>query len=86
MAWRREHPKTTVLNMSRTNRNYTREFYRRPADFVLGWEIGGKTYHCRFDVLDKAELLNLTLGGKPLLLGFDRASSSSCSPLGGGFL
>ena len=35
-AWRDEHPETTVLNMSRTNQNYTRDFYEKPELFLIG--------------------------------------------------
>ena len=35
-AWLREHPKTTVLNLSRHKKhNYTREFYRQPERFLI---------------------------------------------------
>lgn len=75
-AWRAQYPETTALDLSRTSRAYTKEFYRRPDDFVFGWIVKGKPYHCSFATLRKHPVLNLTLGGQVLLLSFDQESTS----------
>ncbi len=76
-AWRREHPDTTVLNMSRTHRAYTKEFYRDPAAFVLGFEDNGDAYHCSFSTLTERSLIGFETSRSLLLLSFDRQSTSS---------
>jgi len=41
--WRtrkRDHPRTTVLNMSRTAQRFRHEVFRRPEQFVLGMTDG----------------------------------------------
>ena len=37
--WRKEHPKTTVLSLRRTSREFITEFQKHPGRFVLG--VGG---------------------------------------------
>lgn len=43
-VWRQENPDTTVMKLSATSKNYTREFYRDPSRFVFGFEVGGDAY------------------------------------------
>lgn len=82
-AWRRDHPDTDVLSMSRTNigdrgRDFTSEWYTNPASpspFVYGWSVGLLRYHCPLEVLAKQQVLNLSLGNTALLLTFDSAST-----------
>lgn len=76
-AWRAEHPETTVLDLSRTSKNYTAEFYKRPERFCLGMVVEGAPYHATFTALRKQSLLNLELEGEPLLLTFDKKSTSA---------
>ncbi len=76
-AWRDKHPETTVLNLSRTNRSFTKEFYRDPASFVYGWSIGFQRYHVSLDALFKQPILNLSLGKTPLLVTFDAESTEA---------
>jgi hypothetical protein len=82
-AWLKEHPDTTVLNMSRTNigdrgRDFTSEWYTNPASpstFVYGWSIGLQRYHVPLEVLIKEPVLNLSQGKTALLLTLDPAST-----------
>jgi hypothetical protein len=76
-AWRREHPETTVLNLPRTSRNYVREFYRRPQEFVFGWIHNGQPYHAGFDVLMKNPLVQTDHDAGLLLLTFDPESTAA---------
>jgi len=76
-AWKKEHPNTTVLAMSRTHRAYGKDFYRDPTRFVLGWVVDGIPYHVSFDVLRRAPLVEFELEGEPLLLTFDPKTTSA---------
>ena len=76
--WRRDYPQTDVLNLSRTHERFTRAFYsdRDPASFVFGWSIDLEPYSCSFETLQEHPILNLKLGGRPLLVTFDPGSLS----------
>jgi hypothetical protein len=76
-AWRREHPKTTVLDLPRTSRNYVKQFYRRPTDFVFGWIDNGRAYTAGFDVLLENPILNLKPEKSPVVLTFDKDSTAA---------
>ena len=76
-AWREAHPKTTVLNLSRTSKNYGKEFYREPQRFVVGFLADGGPQHCTMAVLREQPLLNLKLGRDLLLLTYDPESTSA---------
>lgn len=76
-AWRELHPKTTVLNLSRTHREYRKTFYRRPADFVLGWMANGSAYHCGMDVLLEKKVLSVSSGQTPLVVTFDTEGTAA---------
>ncbi len=76
-AWKKQHPKTSLLNLSRTSRNYTREFYRRPGAFVLGFVLDGKPYHASFAFLKDSPLVNFTIGKQALLLTYEEGSTAA---------
>ena len=76
-AWRREYPETTVLNLSRTHRAYTKEFYRQPESFVYAFEADGRFYHCPFSTMLRQSLLGFEAAGNKLLLSFDSESTSA---------
>ena len=76
-SWKREHPQTTVLNLSRTARNYVKQFYRRPRDFVFAWIENGQAYAAGFDVLTKNPVLNVKLAKSTMVVTFDRDSTAA---------
>jgi hypothetical protein len=76
-AWKREHPQTTVLNISRMSRNYVKEFYRRPQRFVFAWVKGGQPYAAGFDTLLKNPVLNLKLEKSAVVVTFDKDSTAA---------
>lgn len=76
-AWRREHPKTTVLNLPRSSKEYRKTFYRRPARFVVGFLGFRGMQHCSFRTLTKRPLINADASGLPLLITFDPESTSA---------
>ena len=75
-AWKKEHPKTTVLNLRRTGRAYTRAFYQDPHRFVYGFEGAGGVFHCSLGTLKKQPIINASAGGLPRLIAFDPQSTS----------
>ncbi len=75
-AWRREHPKTTVLNLSRTARAYTRQFYKQLETFVVGFQVDEHFFHVPFATLRGKPLLETSLREQPLLISFDAESTS----------
>lgn len=75
--WRREHPRTTVLAMSRSSREFVRAFYRNPEQFVFGFNAGGRQYHGSFSVLQRNPVLNLRLRSEDLLITFDPGSTAA---------
>ncbi len=70
-VWKREHPNTTALNMSRTSKNYSREFYRDPARFVFGFEEGGKPWSLPMERMQKRPVHQFDIGDAALLATFD---------------
>jgi hypothetical protein len=76
-AWRREHPQTTVLNLSRTHRDFVKDFYRRPERFVYGLIDAGRAYDVGFPLLLQRPLLHVDLPESALLVTFDRDSTAA---------
>ena len=76
-TWKTRHPKTTVLKLSRTNRNYTRQFYKDPDRFVIGFIGNYGVQHVSMSTLHKTPVLNGDARGKPLLFLFDRKSTGT---------
>lgn len=75
--WRSDHPQTTVLALSRTRRNYTAQFYRRSAEFVIGWLWGRQAYSVSFSTLRKNNIINLKQDSWALLVTFHPESTSA---------
>ena len=75
--WRREHPETTVLSMSRRSKQFVRDFYRRPDGFVYGVVVAGRAYHATYAVLQEHPVWNLRLSDRNLLLTFDAESTAT---------
>lgn len=71
-VWKQEFPETTVLNMSRTSKNYTREFYRRPHEFVFGFDLDGQAWALPLDQLLKHDVHSFQIGKHSLLATFDK--------------
>lgn len=76
-AWRREHPQTTVLNLSRTARKFTRDVYRRPADFVFAWVSEGHAYDVSLAVLSQTPLLNVSRDESAWLVVYNSGSTAA---------
>ena len=76
-AWREEFPETTVLDMSNTSRNYTREFYKDPSRFVFGFQAGGKTWALPMAELMRKPVHSFRIGEAQLLAAFDKQGMST---------
>jgi hypothetical protein len=73
-TWSKLHPEGTVVMLSRTSKEYRSEFYRAPAQFVLGIAAEGKAKAWGFGELGKAPALNDEWDKRPVLVAFDKAS------------
>ena len=76
-AWRKSHPQTTVLDMSRTHRAYTKQFYNQPERFVIGMVDAGKAYHISLAALMKTPVQPLEIGDQKLVAAFTAESTSA---------
>lgn len=76
-AWKQQHPKTTVLDMSRTFRNYDKSVYRKPQQYAIGLNIAGKMFHATFESMIAKPLLNVTLNEWPVLISYDIDSTAA---------
>lgn len=71
-AWKKKHPDTTVLAMSRTAQRFTRDFYNKePEKYVLGFRIGSRSHFIGLTKLIDQPVLSCEIAQTPLLLAFD---------------
>jgi len=76
-TWRRLHPDTTVVMLSRTSWNYRREFYRDPAAFIVGLADGSTARAWGFDQLVATPVINDRFHDTPVVVVFDRDTSTA---------
>lgn len=76
-SWRRLYPKSTVLLLPFAQREFRRDFYRRPEEFVLGIADGRHTKAWGLDVLCESAVRNDEWNGRPVLVWFDSFSSTA---------
>jgi hypothetical protein len=74
--WRRQHPNTTVLNLSRSafvqrGVDLSAGFLKNAADFVFGWSVGQQRYHTSLETLMKQPVMNVTVPRGSLLVTYD---------------
>ncbi len=69
--WRRLHPETTVVLLSRTSARYRAEIYRNRGDFVIGVKLGEESKAWSFDRLRRTPVLNETVADTPILIVFN---------------
>lgn len=75
-AWRTEHPETTVLNISRTSREFVKDYYRAAEQFVYGVLVRGQPYHISLAVLREEPVLNLELENTQVVVTFEPTSAA----------
>jgi len=76
-GWKGEHPKTTVLNLSRSSRQFVKDFYKAPSRFVVGFKGRYGMHHVSMTQLLKQPVANVDARGKPLLIVFDPNGTST---------
>lgn len=69
-TWRDKFPKTSVLNLSRSSREFHRSVYRDPSLFVVGISVGPVARAWPFDELVRQPVLNDSVNDVPLLVVF----------------
>ncbi len=74
-VWKKQHPDTTVLNMSRTDRNYTREFYLKPSRFLFGFHIGDKHFALPMPVMMEHPVFAFEAANTELVATFDKVGA-----------
>ncbi len=73
--WKRAHPGTTVLDMSRTASSFDRDAYRPASKFVLGVVIDGSPKAYPYDLLSRTPVIEDEIAGRPVLVAFDPEST-----------
>ncbi len=78
-TWRKLHPDTTVALLTRTSRDYRRDFYKdKDLDaFVLGATAGQSARAWPFDVLSRQRIVNDRLAEAPVLITYQPESSTA---------
>ncbi len=66
-----------MLDLSRTRRDFVKDFYRHPGDFVYGLIEGGQAYHLSFASLLEQPVVNGRLPDSALLVTFDPDSTAA---------
>ncbi len=74
-TWRKLHPETTVLDLSRTAERFASDLvYKRPEKFVVALADGDTARAWPFDQLLKEPVINDSFAGNPVVVLFDRKS------------
>jgi hypothetical protein len=73
--WKATYPGTTVLNMSRVVKGFTRRFYKRPEGFVFGVVVQGQAKAYGLERLMKRPVIQDKIQGVPLVIVYDAAST-----------
>ena len=70
-VWKKMHPNTTVLNMSKTSEHYTKDFYGDPSRFVFGFEVNGQAWMLPMQEMMSHRVHQFMIGEDALLATFD---------------
>ena len=74
--WKSRHPATTVVQFPRERNDFTRRFHRDRRRFVLGVRIGAESASISFAALAVRRLLDVEVGGEPLVVTYDDEHSA----------
>lgn len=74
-AWKKAYPKTTVLAMNRTAREFVKAFQEKPGRFVLGLRTATASVAYPFEVLEKERVVNDTFEKDRIVILYDRTST-----------
>ena len=75
--WLADNPDTTVLDMRPTADRFAKEFYKNPMQFVYGVKVMGRPKAYSFAYLSENTVVQEKIGGKPVVVTFDPASTSA---------
>jgi hypothetical protein len=75
-TWKKSYPETTVINMSRTGREFRNGFYGDLSKFVVGLNQFSKAKAWPFDQLKKQPLVNDEFNGTRVLVYFDSVTNA----------
>lgn len=75
--WKRSHPKTTVLWMSRSHEAFTVNYYRGLHKYVLGISTRTGSFAWRLSDLLMHPVLNYSLDSEPVVVAFDDRSATA---------
>ena len=76
-VWLEQYPQTTVLKMSATAKDFTRDFYRDRSRFVFGFAIGSKSFALPMEKMSDHPLHAFKLFDESLIATFDRNGTST---------
>ncbi len=77
-SWKTLNPSTTVLDMSRTAKEFVRELQQAPGRFVLGvHRLGKEAKAYPYDTLKKEQVVNDRVGKTNVVVFFDRVSTAA---------
>ncbi len=76
-VWREQFPKTTVLKMPATSRQFTRDFYRDRSQFVFGFAMGSESFALPMEKMFDHPLHAFKLGDVSLVATFDRDGTAT---------
>lgn len=74
-AWKKAYPKTTVLAMDRTAREFVKAFQESPGRFVLGLRTATASVAYPFEVLQEERVVNDAFAKEPIVILYDREST-----------
>ena len=75
-TWKEKHPSTTVINMTRTGKEFRNSFYSELSKFVVGLNRFGKAKAWPFDELKKQPLVNDHFDGNEIVIFFEESSAT----------
>ena len=76
-SWKESHPQTTVLNMSRTAREFSRDFYEDESRFVFGFVVAGQPWALPMEKMSRQVVQPLAIEDRRLVATFDAAGAGT---------
>lgn len=76
-SWRKSHPKTTVLKMSRTAKKFKNDVYKNPERYVLGITRSGKSKAWSFKHLNNRPLINDQFKGQSVVVYYEQKNGAA---------
>lgn len=75
--WKKEHPKTTILNLELSADRFNVQSWKKSGRFVLGIQVEGKTKAWPYSHLQNNPVIIETLGKKEVLIAFKKESATA---------